>query len=349
MQNEKSPQSILAIDIGGTNLKICSRDPCSKQTCFSMGFNMSCQVDELSLVLKQIIDQMTYRPDIWLITMTGELCDCFINRKQGVERILDSVATVAEQAAIYVWSIADGFISVDQAFENIDQVASANWHAQATWVAKKYSDQNLLLIDTGSTTTDLIPILQGTVATTGHTDASRLEHGELFYLGGSATPLMVLGGSIDGFNIMNEWFSNIRDAAVVLGLIPENKSFFDTSDRHSLTLEACARRVCRMVGHDYLRTFDLDQTQNLAAEFVKAARLELADLIQNQLKKYEEIDQLIVSGSGIWLLELVLKQHFPKMQYLCFDQVPQRSTAACAVAMMKLFEWRTGGKKNEPT
>ena len=175
-------KSILAIDIGGANLKVCYCAPGSKRKVFTIHFEMSHHVDELFDAIKLITRQIPDKPDLWLITMTGELCDCFINRKQGVQRILGAVSAVAGDTPVKVWSMMGQFVEVDCALEDIDSIASANWHAQATWISQKYPQQKILLLDMGSTTTDFIPILHGTIKAAGRTDASRLEHGELFYL-----------------------------------------------------------------------------------------------------------------------------------------------------------------------
>ena len=55
----------------------------------------------------------------------------------------------------------------------------ANWHAGAALIARYCREA--LLIDMGSTTTDIIPIVAGAVAARGYTDAERLTTGELAY------------------------------------------------------------------------------------------------------------------------------------------------------------------------
>ena len=59
--------------------------------------------------------------------------------------------------------------------------SSANWHASAALIARYCREA--LLIDMGSTTTDIIPIVAGAVAARGYTDAERLATRELAYGG----------------------------------------------------------------------------------------------------------------------------------------------------------------------
>ena len=47
-------------------------------------------------------------------------------------------------------------------------------------------------MDVGSTTTDIIPIIDGRVAVRGQTDTDRLRSGELVYTGSLRTPVCAL-------------------------------------------------------------------------------------------------------------------------------------------------------------
>ena len=60
-------------------------------------------------------------------------------------------------------------------------------------VARRHADE--LLVDAGTTTTDLIPIKAGKVAARGATDAERLTEGELLYTGVVRTPVMAVAHS----------------------------------------------------------------------------------------------------------------------------------------------------------
>ncbi len=65
-------------------------------------------------------------------------------------------------------------------------VAASNWVATALVVADEVPDA--ILIDMGSTTTDIIPIVGGVVRAIGLTDPDRLASGELVYTGALRTP-----------------------------------------------------------------------------------------------------------------------------------------------------------------
>lgn len=300
---------------------------------------MMCEsVDELVDVLHQIADACPDTPRRWLVTMTGELCDCFLNRKQGVERILHAVTIAAGNNPVSVWSVMGQFVNVDQALAEPMLVASANWHALASWIAMNHPDERLLLIDTGSTTTDLIPILHGKVAASGLTDAHRLMHGELIYLGGAITPLMVLSGEQVPFPMFNEWFANMHDLAVVLGHCHPKPDDNDTPDGQPLTVHASIRRMLRMVGKDDDQTVTEVEIRDMANALLASAVHCLHQGIASQISRHKPMDALVISGSAAWLIRQTLRTAIPQMKCYELDEHwdASLSTCACATAMLKL-------------
>ena len=342
MSKRPNFQPCLAIDIGGMNLKVCHGDAHGQLRAFSQRFVMCHQIDELDDALKKIAEQCDPIPACWLVTLTGELCDCFIHRKQGVERILGTVKSVAGDTPVQVWSTTGQFVSIESALKQYERVASANWHALGTWAGLSFLQQRVLLLDTGSTTTDLIPVLRGQVVARGLTDAARLEQGELLYLGASQTPLMAVGLTDPKRQMIREWFANMQDVAVLMGFCAEDASQCDTPDGEPLTARACARRVLRMVGRDLLDDSDMGDACGLARAFLDSAITQLAKAMCHPLQSHGPIDQVLLSGSGSWLLKQMMQQHFSELKYIELNAIwePTLSTAACATAMIKVYTHR---------
>lgn len=185
-----------------------------------------------------------------VITMTGELADTFRSRNDGVEQLATLAARELDSVSIYAGP--QGFVRPEDARANSTAIASANWHAAATLVAKRLSDA--LLVDLGSTTTDIVPVIRGKVAARGYTDAERLAAGELVYTGlvrgfvmataeraplrGAWTPLI------------NENFATMADVHRILGTLPEGVDLMATADGRDKTAEASRARLARMVGCD---------------------------------------------------------------------------------------------------
>ena len=90
---------------------------------------------------------------------------------------------------------SDGeMVSPIVAQNNPIMVASANWAATGWMVAKHVKDA--VVVDVGSTSTSIIPIINGAVAAKGKTDLNKLICGELIYTGSLRTNIASIVHSI---------------------------------------------------------------------------------------------------------------------------------------------------------
>jgi len=140
----------------------------------------------------------------------------------------------------------------EQAREHAGLVASANWHACASFIAARCPDA--LFIDMGSTTTDVVPIIDGKVAARGYTDGERLAAGELVYTGLVRSFIMACAGRAP-FNgswtpLINENFANMADVYRILGSLPADADMMATADGREKTRKGSLARLARMVGVD---------------------------------------------------------------------------------------------------
>ena len=186
------------------------------------------------------------------ITMTGELADTFASRTEGVASLTRTAVDALGSAAVVVYAGRAGFVAPAQADRHVLDVASANWFASASLVGKVLGSG--LLIDMGSTTTDIVPVSDGAVVARGYTDAERLAQGELVYTGIVRSFLMAsatrapFAGSWTG--LIHENFANMADVQRILGLLPEGADQMSTADGREKTVEASQARLARMVGRD---------------------------------------------------------------------------------------------------
>ena len=111
------------------------------------------------------------------LTMTGELSDVFNDRAEGVSYLAELMQRVTAGQTLRIFAGRSGFLDPDDAKNRTLEIASANWYATAALIARHHQDA--LLVDVGTTTTDLIPIKDGAVVARGATDAADLEPGEL--------------------------------------------------------------------------------------------------------------------------------------------------------------------------
>ena len=107
-------------------------------------------------------------------TMTGEMVDLFPHREAGVVRLAAHLAE-ALGPSLRLYAGASGWVEPHHAAQQWAAIASANWRASAELLAQRLPDA--MLVDVGSTTTDLIAVRGGAVAVQGDTDAARLATG----------------------------------------------------------------------------------------------------------------------------------------------------------------------------
>jgi probable H4MPT-linked C1 transfer pathway protein len=322
---------VLGLDIGGANLKAAHS-----------GGNVRIQVfplwkhpRELTEVLRQLVDSMP-AADVLAVTMTGELCDCFDSKRQGVLAILDAVSAVAGNRSIRVWTISDGFVDLATARERPLQVAAANWLALATFAGRLVPAGTGLVIDVGSTTTDIIPIVGGRPAPKGFTDPDRLRSLELVYTGVRRTPLCAVLGA----GVAAEFFATTLDVNVVLEQMAEDPLDTNTADGRPATRAAAHARLARMLCAD-AETMSLQETLKLAERALLRQVYQLTMAFDHAARNLPEPPRTVVlAGEGEFLARLVLGQQNSfrngKVISLAETLGPEKSMAACAYALTVL-------------
>lgn len=208
------------------------------------------------------------------------------------------------EAELRVFGTDGIFRSPAEARREPYRVASANWAATARLVAREHPD--VLLLDVGSTTTDLIPIVAGRVAAAGTTDPERLRTGELVYTGALRTPICAVLPRVrlrDGwYRVAAERFAVAADAHLWLGNIPPERYSCDTADGRGIHPSETAARLARVVCADppMLDSGDIDR---IARQVHHAQRRQIATAVR-QLR--ERLDprapqRALAVGSGRFL------------------------------------------------
>jgi len=185
------------------------------------------------------------------VTMTGELSDVFPSRAAGVAYLVGLMRKATGDDTLF-YSLREGLIGADAVRAHWQDVASANWHASAALTAKLSGDG--LLVDVGTTTTDLIPLKDGAPAARGLTDGERLMEDELIYGGVVRTPVMAIAheapfkGRMQG--VAAERFATMADVYRLTGDLPEDADPYPAADQRGKTSEESAERLARMLGRD---------------------------------------------------------------------------------------------------
>jgi (4-(4-[2-(gamma-L-glutamylamino)ethyl]phenoxymethyl)furan-2-yl)methanamine synthase len=186
------------------------------------------------------------------VTMTGELSDVFADRREGVAYLVDLMMDTVGGQELLIYAGEAGFLAPEDAKRLPVQVASANWHATAALAARHYPDA--LLVDAGTTTTDLVPIRGGAVEARGTSDSTRLTEGELVYRGVVRTPVMAVAATAPfggrRQRLAAERFATMADVFRLTGDLPEDADPYPTADQRGKSMAESAARLARMLGRD---------------------------------------------------------------------------------------------------
>jgi probable H4MPT-linked C1 transfer pathway protein len=242
---------VIGWDLGGANVKVA---------CVDDGFVTQAAQIPCPLIADRgkfdaaVAAALPLIPSLALhaVTMTGELSDVFGDRQEGVAYLVDLMQKVAAGQMLGIYAGDAGFLSSEDAKRRVTEVASANWHATAAVTARLHADA--LLVDIGTTTTDLIPIKSGAVASRGFTDAERLTEGEFVYTGVVRTPVMAIAqtapfsGRVQ--RIAAERFATMADVLRLTGELPDDADPYPSADQRGKSEAENAARLARMLGRD---------------------------------------------------------------------------------------------------
>jgi (4-(4-[2-(gamma-L-glutamylamino)ethyl]phenoxymethyl)furan-2-yl)methanamine synthase len=241
---------IIGWDIGGAHLKAARAEHGRIVDAVQVASPLRLGLDALSRSFAEAKARIG-PGELHAITMTGELADTFTSRREGVASLL-ALARRELGPAVTLYAGRAGFVAPDAAGEYVDDVASANWHASASLVARVL--RTALFMDMGSTTTDVVPVVAGAIAARGYSDAERLTAGELIYTGLVRTPVMAVAGRAPfagaWMPLVNENFASMADVHRILGNLPAGADQMTTADGREKTVAASCARLARMVGRD---------------------------------------------------------------------------------------------------
>lgn len=294
--------NMIGWDMGGAHLKAAQLNGKGELT---RVLQLPCQLwrglDQLQNAIHHVLDVFGSRKIATqhVVTMTGELVDLFPNRQQGVLEI-SALSTKLLGANTLFYAADRGFVPFRDVSAHVSSIASTNWHASASLLA--ISLQDALLIDIGSTTTDIIAIQSGRIMHSGLSDAARMQADSLVYTGVNRTPVMVLAQKIlfenTVTNVAAEYFATMADVYRLTGELLPEYDMADTADGKGKTALESARRLARMIGHD-VENRPLAIWKNLADS---CRALQLNQIKTAMLKQLRPKVPIIGAGVGSFLV-----------------------------------------------
>ena len=264
------------------------------------------------------------------ITMTAELADCFENKRRGVHFIVDAVESAFPTTPNRFYTTAGKLVEAEVAKQYWALTAASNWHASAWFLFRQHQQPEGFLIDIGSTTCDIIPVVAGLPVSPAQTDLDRCRNRQLVYAGIGRTPICSLMDSVQftdcSIAIARELFATVADAMIWANRFPPEPDNHDSADQRSLSRFACRTRLCRMLCAD---DCDLDDEQVT----------QIAEQTYNALKKQ------IVAG-----LQTVIDQHPSIAKTFCLagsgQTLAREAIESICVNQTNLSIFQTTGSKN---
>lgn len=327
----------LGLDIGGAHVKLAD----GKGFATSYPFALWKQPQKLDQELRTLIAQAP-RCDHLAVTMTGELADCFESKNEGVKFILEAVRKASDARHTRVYLNNGTLVTPQVAATRPLQVAAANWHALARFVGRFVRKELTLLIDVGSTTTDIVPLVKGEPVAVGANDTERMLHGELVYCGVERTPACALVESVpyrgQKCPVAREVFATTRDVYLLTGDLPEDASSRHTADGRLATKAASRARIGRMICADE-EQFNHKDAVTIAQAIADAQAIVLSRSAERVAQRLPNPPVAVVlSGHGDFLIRRALEQLEWKVRLVSLAQEigvgPSRCGPAHALAVL---------------
>ena len=298
--------------------------------------------EDLSRVLVELIEKICPLDEIDAvgISMTAERVDAYDTKKEGVLDIVEKCEKTFDCPIGYVG--INGILTYDEIIKNPLEAAAANWIATAQ-IATLIS-KNCIFIDTGSTTTDIIPIKDGAECARGKSDFERLATGELVYTGTLRTNLASFLDKVPfngkEYRVASELFAQTADIYMVLDKITEEDYVCVTYDGESKSKIDCAKRIARVLCAD-LDVLSYEDVVEISKYIHRAQVKQIASALK-QVSETQNLDLIVTTGLGkdilcneaAKLLDLEVK---PMSEILTDEQCVVAPAVGTAVMMKKSF------------
>lgn len=176
------------------------------------------------------------------VTITAELSDFFSTKDEGIHFIVSAVEDIFP-GAFYL--IVEKELVLAKDIKDTSLISGANFAGSIYYMETIFNSG--ILVDIGSTTTDIIPFKKGETLYE-KTDFQRLVKNQLVYSGILRTPVNCLLKKLpwrgQQVNIASEYFAITADIYKYLGEIEDYNC--ETPDGGGKSMADCARRISRL-------------------------------------------------------------------------------------------------------
>jgi len=346
---------VLGLDIGGANIKAAflkTQDATIQELGTLLEYFPVWKTgkEQLPKVLKKLKKSLinTAVLDGVGVTITAELSDAYMTKKDGINHILDCVTQVFCNFPIFVLDVEANLLDIKEARKKTLKVASANWAATGWMISQLI--KNCIVVDVGSTTTSIIPVINGKLAAEGRTDLEKLQNGELVYSGSLRTNVATIVNSIPVHEKMtrvsSELFAQSGDVHLLLDNIVEKEYTTETCDGRGKTRREAAARLARVVCSDTDMLTDqeiLEMAQFVYDQQVEQITRGLKQVVE-RIKLQKENIRTVITGLGRNFLarkaaeKVGFKEVIDMMEYLGADAAVVSPSVGVALLVASRLE-----------
>ncbi|NLD36087.1 MAG: hypothetical protein GX654_04380 [Desulfatiglans sp.] len=298
-------------DIGGVNIKAVRVEWHGNRArvikAVSIPFEIWHNPSELADQLKIAGQNLTFKTEEpHGVTITAELSDAFRIKREGIHFILSALQKAFVYSPVYIFNLEGGFYNFLEADEKPLMCAATNWLASARYIANIHN--NCILIDVGSTTTDIIPIKEGKVICHERTDTGRLINNELVYSGVLRTNPNAIVHTVPLRDkecpFAAEYFTTMADVYLILGDISADTYSCPTADKRQKTVRDARARLARLICAD-TEILTTDEIDSMAQYLSQKQTEQISEAILNVLATaaFSKIIPVVVTGTGAFLAE----------------------------------------------
>jgi len=247
-----APLPTIGLDVGGANTKAAVVDGDGPARIVSEPFEVWREPDALAGAIAEVVGRLGVDDAPVALTTTAELVDVFASKREGVLHVLDAAAQAMPDRVLRVMTTDGELVGLEAARARPLACAAANWVATALLLGRWLPD--VILLDCGGTTTDVIPIAAGEIAARGRTDVERLLAGELVYTGALRTSIAAVVSEVPiggrPCPVSSELFAITADAHLLRGHLAPEQCTCTFPDNRGTSPGEVRSRLARVVCAD---------------------------------------------------------------------------------------------------
>jgi probable H4MPT-linked C1 transfer pathway protein len=293
---------VIGLDVGGANTKAAVVHEDGRVQTVSDPFEVWRAPEALADAIGSVVGRLDAGRTPVALTTTAELVDVFASKREGVLYVLDASEQALPGRELRVLTTSGELVDLVRARAAPLECAAANWVATAMLVARAVPDG--ILVDCGGTTTDLIPIVGGSVAARGRTDVERLLEGELVYTGALRTNIAAvlsqvpIGGRPCG--VTAELYAIAADAHLLRGNLRPEQCTCTFPDGRGTSPSEVRSRLARVVCADPEQLAEGD-LEAIAAAVEEAQIAAIAGALERVAERVPAGAGVVAVGLGAFL------------------------------------------------